>query len=281
MQLTDLAQLLEDGLNVNSYGIVFDISANYKEFQKAYKNKRRNENAKGIVYGVLSMMTSEAVPVANLGNFTLTANLEIVSTTDNLILENYANIYEVLQDYYTVSIGTSQDSGSYQVGINLTQPTVDIERLNNLGGTLPMRFIVTFTVTKNAYTFNDVTWKLDNTVMSELVGWNMIPIKEQEAMNTFGGTIKKNVFKSEGLSFSFTLPHSTSVWFQNVFDDVYKNRTLNKAYTLTYEDPKHSGAGALTWYVGIVQMPIAGSPQKANGVAMVLAEMREDLVLSV
>jgi len=278
MELSDLAKILQDGLNTNTYGVVFDISANYKEFKKAYKNNRRNENAKNVVYGVLSTITSEAVPVANLGHLVVTCNLEIVTSTDQFLIDNYESVYSALQAYYTVAIGTTTDSGGYKVGINLTQPTVDVETLNNLGGTLPMRFICIFTITKNAYTFNDVVWTLDGDTMTEIVNWNIVLTKEQEVINNYNSTIKKNLFKSEGLSFNFTLPHSTSTWFQAVFDDVIKNRTLNKIYTLTYTDPKHTGEGVLSWKVGIVQMPIAGTPQKANGVGLIFAEMRDDIL---
>lgn len=273
-----LATLLENGLNANTYGIVFDISADYKEFNRAIRNKKRYENAKGIVYGVLRDTTSTAVPVQNLGHYTIMSNLELAVTTNNLISECLENVYSILQDYYELTIGTENILNSSRIGINFEIPTVNDEKIDNLGGTVNLSLNCTFSITKSAETYNTTKLYIDGTQMTQLINWNFLIQKTQEVVNSADSTINKSIFKNQGIALSIVLPHLTVAWFQNIFNDAFRDRVLNKVYTIKYEDSLHTGVTALTWKMGILNMPISGEPQKANGVSITFAEMRDDLV---
>lgn len=274
--LDELALFLQSGLNTNTEGIVFDITSNHKQFQKRVFNKKRYEYAKAVVYGVLRNIMSEAVPVKDLGHYTVTTELELAVTTDSLIEENLANVFEILQKYYEANIGSDSDVNGSRISINIVVPNTGLEKLDQLGGTIPLTMTCVFTVTKNAYTFNDVKWYIDSDEIKQITSWNMNNIKKQEIVNSANSTINKNIFKSQGLSVSFTAPHSSLSWFQDIFDDYYKDRTLNKVYTLKMVDPSHTGG--ISWKMGIYELPISGSPAMANGVGIVFAEMRDDLV---
>lgn len=269
----ELASFLQTGLNTNSYNIVFDIDANRKEFEKKINNKVRYESAKAVVYGVLQSITSEAVPVKDLGHYIVTSELELVVTTDELINENLKNVYDILEDYYEATIGTKEDVNGYKIAVNLQVPTVGPEKLDQLGETINIKLICTFTITKNAYGFGDVQWFLDTEEITQLIGWNMNNIKETDIFENPNDKIKKTIFKTQGLAISFTLPHLNTTWFQGVFNDYYRDRDINKAYTLKYVDPSHTSG--ITYTVGIAEMPIIGVPNLANGVGIIFAELKE------
>lgn len=279
--LENLASILETSLNVNDYNIVFDISANYKEFKKSSRNKKRYEDAKNVIYGVLRNIVSEAVPVENLGHYTWTTELELVITTNVLLNNNLENVFDVLQKYYEANIGkqvvpTEDSLSGYKIGINLQVPITGLEKLDNLGGTIPLTLNCTFTITSNSYMFNDVKWYLDETELTDIIGWNIDNVKEQDIVLSPNSTIKKNIFKSQGLSVSIVIPHSTKEWFKDLFDEYYVDRNINAVHTLKYTDPAHTSG--VEFKVGIQSMPISGKPPQANGVGIVFAEMRDDLI---
>ena len=269
----NLADFLKTGLNTNSYSIVFDIEDNYNEFEKKVNNKVRYEDAKSVVYGVLQNIRSEAVPVKNLGHYIITSELQLVVTTNELINENLDNVYDVLQSYYEATIGDQTDLEGYKISVNLQVPTVGQERIDQLGGTVNVNVICTFTVTKNAYSFNDVKWYIDGQEITQLLSWNMNNIKEAEIISPPNTSTKKTRFRTQGISISFTLPHLNLAWFKSIFDDYYVDRDLNKSYTLKYVDTGHSAG--ITFTVGIAEMPLSGLPNLANGIGIVFAELKE------
>lgn len=277
MKIEQLAEWLESGLNDNDKDITFNIETNYQKFETAILNRERYE-IEDDVYGVLNPISSDPVPVKNLGNDIINAELRLVVTTDSTARNNLKDVYDILQRYYEFNIGSVDKFEEYTIVLDMIIPTPTTANVNTLGDTITIVALCTFTVIKSAITFNETKWFLDGVEMTQILSWSFNNAKTQEKFNPTSTTINKNYFTNQTLVISIVVPHLTVSWFQGLFVDHYRNRNsnLNKTYTLRYEDPANKGADSLEFKVALVELPIVGEPAKANGVVISFAEVLDE-----
>lgn len=201
--IRELANLLQEGLNNNTFKEEFVIGANVADFRK-YMGKPLEQDRP--TRGILRMLSGKFQPVKNLENFNTILILELLVEQKRLPV-----IEQILNNYIAINVGDTADIEGYQAVINFDIPTVGVAKNAIEGSGIPVQIVCYYNFIKNAYYGNQVQYYYiaEDGTQSQIIPIDRIFNKNMEtaAYQALGSVtaLNLNSENNSGLSLTFTL----------------------------------------------------------------------------
>lgn len=265
-----LAEILQTGLNANSNNYKFDIKAYTNDTKDKIKSEKRVQDKK-IISGVLSVITSEIVPILEIGQSYISTILRIPVSSDY-----FTEVYNLVQKYIQLNIGSQQSVDNYKIIISFQFPQAMQNKIDQYKVNTPLELICNFKIIQNGVTFSDTELYVDGNKL-KFLSMSMAPIKTEDPSNPINSETTMLSYKSQCIAITVSLPYLADDTIKMLFDDVFKYKRINKVYEIKYIDSLHKGTDALVYKMSIKNMPMAVEPLKNNGFNLTFMEAREDL----
>lgn len=206
IELNDLAQATEAGLNANALGLLFKIYAdggNYKKYD-CYKDKR-------YINGVMQEISSIVVPAQGLKVATQSVRLEVVAyygfEDPEPVLKTVRSVLDNFFQSSVVQVITDASERSYTVGVNYTlADTGTVANRPQIGPSISYTAMISYSFIENGLNSMDFHFKLDGAPLSYTsASITRVPVMDGNAYSDTAGNAK-NFAASSALSFDLKLP---------------------------------------------------------------------------
>lgn len=232
VQITALAQEIQDELNGNINAIALDLNFKIHASVGTYKKATLNANGTKTQYinGVLRSTTGNYVPVKSVNNLFTSLMLEFAvpqSKTEDVEL--------ILSSWMEALIGEIYTLGNWSLIIT-PQPATPGQAKNTspMGATVPYLVVLNIQFIKDGLISNAVEWQIDgNDITPDQVGSTFNRTPDIKPMANDGTTKADNQYETETIV--FVLPISFTTIIQTLLNDIAAH-DISKTYTITRSD---------------------------------------------
>lgn len=229
LTLSNLAEIMQESLNNNEFGINFRIDANVADF---IKERDKPLNSTHPTRGIVRLLSGEFTPVKNLDSFNTIVVLELLVPQSQL-----PKVEQIVNKYASVNVGETTDIDGYQVVINFDVPTVGRAANSIVGSGVPVQMIATYKFIRNGFYGNQMQYYIVEdagetllTVIQGGYGNAATSSSFQELGATVGRDI--NTQNNDELSLSFVMLDTP--FYQALMQEILGTRDQNKVYTFRF-----------------------------------------------
>lgn len=238
-QLNDLAAA--DGAD-----FTFKIYPNEGEYYDAVQVSQR-ELPKNIVFGVMSFMPTQTIPLQNLGIFNVSAYVEVlapVTKGEDSNDDDYGHcnaVANIVQNYYAQQTGatatlTDDEGDTYASIFACNTPSTGTEITGRFGRAVPLTIMVSWQLIENGVLYNDINITIDGegAVCTDFSFENVITPQTDNVDNS---QYLKSYPQSQTLAISMIMPYRNTALCKALVTQIFDN-SLQTAHTVSYTDGK-------------------------------------------
>lgn len=227
---SELARMIQDGLQSLTNDFTFAISAQVGDFRYQPKQGKIRVKNKPIINGVMVIEPSDISPIKGFDSY------EVVSSLVLTVYKEYASeIYDLLLGYVTENKGTAFELGDFACVVNFDMPTINnLGQKPGVGNSVDIQVFAYYQLISDGVISNSCIIEIDGEKMLYLsagIG-NASQLYPANIGNTEFSLSTKTL---QALSLAVKIPYRNTPKTVELVRDIMAG-ALDKSYTLTYYD---------------------------------------------